>query len=168
MPSDNDEAPCHYSGPSTSESSLAGALGPPQPAKNPAEQNQLCHYSGPSTSESSLAGALGPLQPANNPTEQTGAPGPLQPANNPAEQHRYSNCPRQPCLYLRDGNPCNTSITCDTAPEHFRIVHGIRDMPRGAMIVCQWENCEQGSLLRHNFIRHIRTVHMDHPRQDQH
>ncbi|KAI5985525.1 hypothetical protein EDD15DRAFT_2200614 [Pisolithus albus] len=64
MPSDYNEAPHHYSGPPTSESALAGALEPPHPADDPAEENQ------------------------------------------------FSNCPPQPCLYLRDGNPCNMSITC--------------------------------------------------------
>ncbi|KAI6010523.1 hypothetical protein PISMIDRAFT_501044 [Pisolithus microcarpus 441] len=105
------------------------------------------HYSGPPTSESSLADALGPTQPANN----------------PAKENQFSHCPSRLCLYLRDGNPCNTPITCSTTPEHFRIVHGIEGMARGVVIA--WENCRRSCPQRNNFMRHIREVHMDHQRK---
>ncbi|KAI5987154.1 hypothetical protein EDC04DRAFT_2823259 [Pisolithus marmoratus] len=107
------------------------------------------HYTGPPARESSLAGAVDePSQTPSNSAVQ--------------KQNQYSNCPPQLCLYNRGGNECRESITCHTVPGHFSSVHGING-GRSIGIVCEWQGCgiEVG---RHNFMRHIRTTHMGHPR----
>lgn len=164
------EKPQHYTGPSTSISTLAGAIDPPETAKNSTVQNHShCpsplglygwvssedhqrpeHYAGPSTSISALAGAIELLPAANNATVQT--------------QNQFSSCPSQRCLYIRDGSECGESITCSTAPEHFSAMHGIKDMMRSTKIVCKWQDCGY-EVLRHNFVRHIRESHMGHKRR---
>ncbi|KAI6027102.1 hypothetical protein EDC04DRAFT_3092077 [Pisolithus marmoratus] len=90
---------------------------------------------------------------------------PIQTANNQVNQ--YNNCPFQLCFYNQDGNECWELITCGTAPEHFSAVHGIRRMARGVEITCGWQGCEC-LIRRHNFIRHIREVHLGHGRRVNH
>ncbi|KAI6096733.1 hypothetical protein F5141DRAFT_1152051 [Pisolithus sp. B1] len=155
-PSEDNETPQHYMGPTTSVSSLAGAVEPLQRAivQNqcsdcPSDDNETPqHYEGAATSVSSLAGAVDPTQPA-------------------IAQNQYSNCPSQRCLYWRDGNECGESITCGTAPEHFRTVHNIKHMSREDEVVCQWPNCKYDGQ-KHNFMRHVRQIHMGHMREKGH
>ncbi|KAI5994027.1 hypothetical protein EDD15DRAFT_2367149 [Pisolithus albus] len=85
----------------------------------------------------------------------------LPTANNSTS--RYNNCPPQQCFYNRDGNVCLEFITCGSAPEHFRALHSIRDMARDVKIVCQWHGCGR-QVQRHNFMRHLREVHLGHGR----
>ncbi|KIN98662.1 hypothetical protein M404DRAFT_845852 [Pisolithus tinctorius Marx 270] len=88
---------------------------------------------------------------------------PLQMTNN--STNRYSNCALQLCLYLRDdGNECLEFITCGSVPEHFRDFHAIRNMARDVKITCRWPNCGCW-VQRHNFVRHIREVHLGHGRR---
>ena len=43
-------------------------------------------------------------------------------------------------------------------PDHFK-AHGISGMERKVIIQCHWDDC-QHYVTRHNFVRHIRDIHL--------
>lgn len=79
-------------------------------------------------------------------------------------QNQVTGCHSHPCLYIRNGNACGETIVCDTVPEHFSTMHGVKRMKRDVKIFCEWENCGS-EIQRHNFIRHIRGKHLGHKRR---
>lgn len=71
-------------------------------------------------------------------------------------QSRFARC----CLWQspEDPLPCYEPIGLDDVPHHFK-AHGIRGMERKAIIQCYWDGC-QHDVTRHNFVRHIRDIHL--------
>ncbi|KIK18288.1 hypothetical protein PISMIDRAFT_684326 [Pisolithus microcarpus 441] len=78
----------------------------------------------------------------------------------------YTGCPFTLCGHSNPGTTlCNVAINCGSAPEHLRVAHGIRDINRSLNVTCTWTGCGQ-LVLRNNFIRHTREVHLQHPRNN--
>ncbi|KAG6330005.1 hypothetical protein ID866_9083, partial [Astraeus odoratus] len=73
-------------------------------------------------------------------------------------------CHTAQCQYpgLNNGL-CGENISCDTAPAHFATRHNIKNLSRDTNVICDWYNCGK-SVVRHNFIRHIREAHLGHLR----
>ncbi|KAI5995871.1 hypothetical protein EDD15DRAFT_544020 [Pisolithus albus] len=86
------------------------------------------------------------------------------------QQHSdmFATCPGTLCLYnTSDDSPCCVAITCGTAPTHLMSVHGIGRLSRSATLQCGWQGCGY-TVLRNNFTRHIREVHLGHGRRVLH
>ena len=68
------------------------------------------------------------------------------------------------CLYqdVHDPLPCFQIITCDDVSAHMTRTHGFK-MSRNVRIDCPWNGCAL-TIAGHNFIRHIREVHLGHER----
>lgn len=69
--------------------------------------------------------------------------------------------PRTYCLWWGTDTllPCCSLISHDEVPDHFKTVHGIKNKGRKEKILCRWDNC--GEMIgRHNFVRHIREIHL--------
>ena len=64
------------------------------------------------------------------------------------------------CLWQApdDPLPCYVPIGLDDVPRHFK-AHGIKGMKRKAIIQCYWDGCGH-NVTRHNFVRHIRDIHL--------
>ncbi|KAG6330991.1 hypothetical protein ID866_8098, partial [Astraeus odoratus] len=54
-------------------------------------------------------------------------------------------------------------VTCYGIPGHFASVHGITNMSRQEHILCEWDCCWK-LVSRHNWVRHLREKHLQHPR----
>lgn len=84
------------------------------------------------------------------------------------KRNQYENCPPLRCQCLGPNDiVCEQVVTCYSAPEHFRAVHGIKDAARNVPIHCRWVDCNQ-QVLRHNFLRHVRETHLKHNRNNGH
>ncbi|KAL4078533.1 hypothetical protein V8B97DRAFT_1279270 [Scleroderma yunnanense] len=71
----------------------------------------------------------------------------------------FTDCPSVYCQYLGINDmPCSELITCNDVSQHFNTVHGIKGMTREVEFLCRRPNCGQ-TIIRHNFVRHIREVH---------
>lgn len=102
------------------------------------QTQQTLHYNGPATSPSSLANASG-----NVPNSDFTSP--------------ISKC----CQWqgADDVLRCYLLLDHKNVPEHFKTVHGIKNMGRKMKIRCRWLDC-QHTVGRHNFARHIREAHL--------
>ncbi|KAI6110120.1 hypothetical protein F5141DRAFT_1292300 [Pisolithus sp. B1] len=111
----------------------------------------LNHYDGPLNPRSyTLQGAVGHTY--------------LKPNQNEKHSNQYKECPFTPCKYWSpNATSCNVPINCGSAPEHLRLVHDVRDISRTDQVICAWTEYGQ-SVLRNNFVRHVREKHLGHPR----
>ncbi|KAI6110802.1 hypothetical protein EDD17DRAFT_785372 [Pisolithus thermaeus] len=72
-------------------------------------------------------------------------------------QKKYSHYPSILCLHTdTEGNECFEYLNCAEVPVHFKDAHGLEDLGRNHLLVC---NCQQGCSTQvsgHNYVRHIR------------
>ncbi|KAI6042998.1 hypothetical protein EDC04DRAFT_821602 [Pisolithus marmoratus] len=123
---------------------------------SPGGNNSMEHYQGPVNPRNyALEGAVGDTY--------------AQTSQNDRPSNQYVGCPSAPCRYPRSSSlgTCNTPISCASAPDHFRTQHGVENTTRTASITCRWVGCDQ-PIVRNNFIRHIREVHLGHGRNVGH
>ncbi|KAI6135996.1 hypothetical protein F5141DRAFT_1071660 [Pisolithus sp. B1] len=100
-----------------------------------------------------LAGALPPRYPSSE--QHSAVP----------KSNQFANCPQSVCLYTGSGgDQCSQIINCSTVVEHFRVVHEIPNISSATPLRCGWQDCGQ-TLLRSNYIRHIREHHLKHDRR---
>ncbi|KAL4065283.1 hypothetical protein J3A83DRAFT_447883 [Scleroderma citrinum] len=113
----------------------------------------VVHYDGPSNCQtSSLHNTFGNTHKITDQVNQ-----PIDKPNQ-ATDHPSTNC-----LWLdTDSMPCLTPINGDDVPEHFK-AHDIKNKKRKSGIACLWNGCRQ-IVTRHNFVRHIREVHLGYER----
>lgn len=105
----------------------------------------------------------GPINPLNYALRGAVADTYSQTNQNRKHASDYKGCPSTRCGYSTP--KCNAPIDCGNASEHLRVKHGVRDIGRSEHITCGWEGCGQ-SVLRNNFLRHIREVHLEHTRNN--
>ena len=72
--------------------------------------------------------------------------------------------PTSLCMWrTTSDSQCGMIVHPDTVSGHFRDHHGIKNLGGRDVIVCHWLGCGI-HLARHNFVRHIREVHLGHAR----
>ncbi|KAI6110806.1 hypothetical protein EDD16DRAFT_1555826 [Pisolithus croceorrhizus] len=108
---------------------------------------QCVHYNGPANLSVTLGNALTPATPTAG------------------KQHtKYDDCPSTLCLQTdTEGYECCEYLNCAEVPEHFKRAHGIDNLPRDRLLVCNWQGCGS-QVIRHNYVRHIRECHLKHDR----
>lgn len=80
----------------------------------------------------------------------------------------YINCPKTLCLHTDpNGDECFEPINCGTMPDHFRGKHNIKGLGRSHPLVCEWQGCKR-TVVRHNYVRHVRECHLNHDRNSAH
>lgn len=102
------------------------------------------HYKGPVTSPSSLANALGNVLSTDS-----------------------TSLILKYCQWKSadDLLPCyHSPLDHEDVPSHFKTAHGIKGIGRKARIQCRWLNCNR-TVVRNNFARHIREVHLGNGRR---
>lgn len=119
------------------------------------QTQQELHYNGPAISSSSLSNANVPSADLTTPNSKCclwqGADDPL-----PVTSLISIFCN----WHGADGLQCCEPINYDDVPHHFKTVHGIKGLGREVKIRCDWDDC-QDIVIRHNFVRHIREVHLN-------
>ncbi|KAI6038122.1 hypothetical protein EDC04DRAFT_2038357 [Pisolithus marmoratus] len=86
---------------------------------------------------------------------------PQIPVRSPEERSVFHpNVPGIECRWRNDdGEICMAPIIPDHCAHHFSDVHGIRDMAWHFKVICRWCPSEK-VVLRKNFVRHMREVHL--------
>ncbi|KAI6046919.1 hypothetical protein EDC04DRAFT_3136189 [Pisolithus marmoratus] len=124
------------------------------------------------------------------------SPPPIQPLPSPHELHSHGHVSRieggnqnqsrtlmrlpkarsvydrnlyKPCGWRGDnGRKCGMLIKYDDCAGHFAAVHDIENITWNAQIFCQWCSSEtQRKVIRKNFLRHLREVHLRYPRSEK-
>ncbi|KAI6046912.1 hypothetical protein EDC04DRAFT_2597695 [Pisolithus marmoratus] len=88
---------------------------------------------------------------------------PQTPVRSPEERSVFHlNVPGIECRWRNDdGEICMAPIIPDDCAHHFSDVHGIRDMAWYFKVICRWCPSEPKKVvLRKNFVRHMREVHL--------
>ncbi|KAI6128546.1 hypothetical protein EV401DRAFT_893495 [Pisolithus croceorrhizus] len=63
------------------------------------------------------------------------------------------------------GRRCGMPISCEDCTGHFAASHGIRNIAWNVKVTCCWCPAEpQKMIVRKNFLRHMKEVHLCHPR----
>lgn len=131
-----------------------------------------------SSSPQEHPGYSSPIQPHSQQIYSTGPPGfhtgnqmePHSPstldnytaqAHSDHPSHTLSVYRSIPCGWRDDeGNKCSMLVHARDCNDHFATVHSIKRMTRDFEITCRWCPPERMNLRRHNFLRHVKEVHL--------